>query len=156
MWSCWAAIDRSDRPIGPIGRIPALLSDFAFELIGERLELVLGEPECFGVVAENVFGGAFDAAPQAESLLKTVNGDITVTLPGDLAAELRIKTMRGGVYTDFETVEQPTEREPSRRPGEPRFVYRRRGFTGYRVGKGGPELTFETLNGDVRIQRAPR
>ena len=99
---------------------------------------------------------AFDGAPRAESLFKTVNGDITVTLPGDLAAELRIKTMRGGIYTDFETVEQPTEREPSRRPGEPRFVYRRRGFTNYRVGKGGPELTFETLNGDVRIQHAAR
>jgi DUF4097 and DUF4098 domain-containing protein YvlB len=98
----------------------------------------------------------FDAAPRAESLFKTVNGDITVTLPRDLAAELRIKTMRGGIYTDFDTVEQPVEREPSRRPGQPRFVYRRRGFTDYRVGKGGPELTFETLNGEVRIQRGPR
>ena len=98
----------------------------------------------------------FDAAPRAESLFKTVNGDITVTLPGDLAADLRIKTMRGGVYTDFETVEQPVEREAARRPGQPRFVYRRRGFTDYRVGKGGPELTFETLNGDVRVQRGAR
>ena len=109
--------------------------------------------------ASTVNGGvdaAFDAAPRAESLFKTVNGDITVTLPRDLAAELRIKTMRGGIYTDFDTVEQPVEREPSRRPGQPRFVYRRRGFTDYRVGKGGPELTFETLNGEVRIQRGPR
>jgi DUF4097 and DUF4098 domain-containing protein YvlB len=99
---------------------------------------------------------AFDAAPRAESLFKTVNGDIAVTLPRDLAADLRVKTFRGGIYTDFETVEQPAEREPSRRPGQPRFVYRRRGFTDYRVGKGGPELTFETLNGDVRIQRGAR
>ena len=96
----------------------------------------------------------FDIAPRTESLFKTVNGDIAVTLPRDLAADLRIKTLRGGVYTDFDTVEQPAEREPSRRPGEPRFRYRQRGFTGYRVGKGGPELTFETMNGDVRIKRA--
>ena len=61
-----------------------------------------------------------------------------------------------GVYTDFETVEQPVEREPARRPGQPRFVYRRRGFTDYRVGKGGPELTFETLKGDVQVKRAAR
>ena len=109
--------------------------------------------------ASTVNGGieaAFDVSPQAESLFKTVNGDITVTLPRDLAADLRIKTMRGGVFTDFDTVEQPTEREPSRRAGQPRFVYRPRGFTDYRVGKGGPELRFETLNGEVRIQRGPR
>jgi DUF4097 and DUF4098 domain-containing protein YvlB len=108
--------------------------------------------------ATTVNGGidaTFDVAPRAESLFKTVNGDIAVTLPRDLAADLRVKTFRGGVYTDFDTVEQPAEREPSRRPGEPRFRYRRRGFTDYRVGKGGPELTFETMNGEVRIQRAP-
>ena len=99
---------------------------------------------------------AFDVAPRTESLFKTVNGDIAVTLPRDLAADLRVKTFRGGVYTDFETVQQPAEREPSRRPGEPRFRYRQRGFTDYRVGKGGPELTFETMNGDVKIQRATR
>ena len=97
---------------------------------------------------------AFDAAPRAESLFKTVNGDIAVTLPRDLAADLRVKTFRGGIYTDFDTVEQPAERESSRRPGEPRFRYRQRGFTDYRVGKGGPELTLETMNGDVRIKRA--
>ena len=109
--------------------------------------------------ASTVNGGieaTFDASPQAESLFKTVNGDITVTLPRDLAADLRIKTMRGGVFTDFDTVEQPVEREPSRRAGQPRFMYRPRGFSNYRVGKGGPELTFETLNGEVRIQRAAR
>jgi DUF4097 and DUF4098 domain-containing protein YvlB len=99
---------------------------------------------------------AFDVAPLAESLFKTVNGNIAVTLPRDLAADLRVKTMRGSVFTDFDTVEQPAEREPSRRPGEPRFRYRRRGFTDYRVGKGGPELTFETMNGDVKVQRGAR
>lgn len=109
--------------------------------------------------ASTVNGGieaVFDAAPRTESLFKTVNGDITVTLPRDLSADLRVKTFRGGIYTDFDTVEQAVEREPSRRPGQPRFVYRPRGFTNYRVGKGGPELSFETLNGEVRIHRAAR
>jgi hypothetical protein len=99
---------------------------------------------------------AFDAAPRDESLFKTVNGDVTVTMPASLAADLRIKTMRGSVFTDFDTVEQPVPRELSRRAGEPRFRYQRRGFTGYRVGGGGPVLSFETLNGDVKIQRAAR
>lgn len=99
---------------------------------------------------------AFDAAPRSESLFKTVNGNVAVTLPRDLAAELRHKTLRGSTYTDFETVDMPSAREPSRRPGQPRFIYRQRGFTTSRVGAGGPVLTFQTLNGDVRIQRAAR
>jgi hypothetical protein len=32
-------------------------------------------------------------------------------------------------------------------------VYRTTGFTTVRVGNGGPELTLESLNGDVRIIR---
>lgn len=99
---------------------------------------------------------AFDAAPRSESLFKTVNGSIDVTMPRDLAAELRVKTFRGAIDTDFEAVETPAEREAGRRPGEPRYVYRRRGFTGYRIGTGGPLLTFETFNGHIRIQRGPR
>lgn len=99
---------------------------------------------------------SFDAPPRAESLFKTVNGSIAVTLPRDLAAELRYETRRGGVFTDFETVDLPVEREPSRRAGQPRFTYRQHGFTAVRVGAGGPVLTFQTLNGDVRIQRGPR
>jgi len=109
--------------------------------------------------ASTVNGGieaTFDAAPRTESLFKTVNGDIAVSLPRDLSAELRHKTFHGSVFTDFDTVDLPSTREPTRRPGEPRFVYRRRGFTNVRVGTGGPVLTFDTLNGDIQVKRAPR
>jgi DUF4097 and DUF4098 domain-containing protein YvlB len=98
----------------------------------------------------------FDAAPRSESLFKTVNGDVSVTLPRTLAADLRLKSMRGAMYTDFDTVTVPADREPARRQGQPRFVYRQRGFTTHRVGGGGPALSFETLNGDIQIKRAAR
>jgi len=34
------------------------------------------------------------------------------------------------------------------------FVYRSNEFTTLRVGRGGPELTFDAFNGDVRVLRA--
>jgi hypothetical protein len=37
-----------------------------------------------------------------------------------------------------------------------RFVFRANEFALVRVGSGGPQLTFETLNGDVRVLRAAR
>ena len=99
---------------------------------------------------------SFSAAPRDESLFKTVNGAIAVTFPRDLAAELRLKSFNGEFYTDFDTTALPATPEPARRAGGPRFVYKRHGFTNLRVGAGGPALTFDTLNGDVRILRAGR
>ena len=62
--------------------------------------------------------------------------------------------MNGGLFTDFEA--QPlAARAPvagERRSGK--FIYHVNEFTRVRVGSGGPELTFETLNGNVRARRA--
>ena len=99
---------------------------------------------------------SFTAAPKAESLFKTVNGAVAVTFPRNLAADLKLKTFNGGLFTDFETTTLPAEPERVERPGRPRYVYKQRGFTNVRVGAGGPVVTFETLNGDVRIIRGAR
>jgi hypothetical protein len=98
----------------------------------------------------------FAASPRNESQFKTVNGTISATFPRDLAADLHLKTFNGGLFTDFDTTALPVAAERVERSERPRYVYRRRGFTNVRVGAGGPVLTFDTLNGDVRIQRAAR
>jgi hypothetical protein len=132
------------------------LGDFDISNVNGRIVLKGMRGSGRATTVNGAIEAAFDAAPRSESLFKTVNGSIAVTLPRDLAAELRYKTLRGSVFTDFDTVELPAAREPSRRPGQPRFVYRQRGFTTARVGTGGPVLSFETLNGEIRIQRGPR
>jgi hypothetical protein len=109
--------------------------------------------------ATTVNGGieaSFTASPRAESRFKTVNGTIQATFPRDFAADLQLKTFNGGLFTDFETTALPVEPERAERSERPRYVYRQRGFTKVRVGAGGPVLTFDTLNGDVRITRAAR
>jgi DUF4097 and DUF4098 domain-containing protein YvlB len=98
----------------------------------------------------------FTAVPRVESLFKTVNGTIDATFPRSLAADLSLKTFNGGLFTDFDTTPLPVAAEREERQGRPKYVYRQRGTTKVRVGAGGPLLTFETLNGDVRIQRASR
>ena len=96
----------------------------------------------------------FAAAPRAESRFKTVNGTIAATFPRNLSADLSLKTFNGGLFTDFDTTPLPAAVERVERSDRPKYVYRRGGVTKVRVGAGGPELTFDTLNGDVRIQRA--
>lgn len=99
---------------------------------------------------------SFLDVPREPSRFKTVNGNVTVTWPEDLAADLKLQTFNGGLFTDF-TVE-PVDVQPSpaaqRRDG--RFVYRSNQFTQVRVGRGGPDITLESFNGNVRVLRSAR
>lgn len=91
--------------------------------------------------------------PAADSSFKTVNGNIDVHLPADLSADLRLKTMNGGIYTDFDVTAQPSRASAASERRNGRFVYRSNAFASVRVGRGGPELTFEGLNSRIRVLR---
>jgi hypothetical protein len=106
--------------------------------------------------AHTVNGGvkvSFTANPKAPSSFKTVNGNVDVSFRDGLAAEFAMKTMNGGLFTDFEAQPLATPAPPAAERRNGRFVYRANQFTRVRVGNGGPEFTFETLNGNVRTRR---
>jgi hypothetical protein len=109
--------------------------------------------------AHTVNGGvkvSFSANPKAKSSFRTVNGNVDITFLDGLSADFAMKTMNGGLFTDFDA--QPlASPAPAPVAGERRngtFVYRANEFTRVRVGHGGPEMTFETLNGNVRARRS--
>ena len=94
----------------------------------------------------------FRENPKADSFFKSFNGRVDVTLQPGLAADMRLKTFNGSAYTDFDgTALASTPGSSERKNGK--FVYRSRGEQGLRVGTGGPELKFETFNGDIRIHK---
>lgn len=95
---------------------------------------------------------AFDAAPRSASTFKTVNGEIEVRFPRDLSADLKLKTVNGGIYTDFDVSPLPASLPQVDQQGGMRR-YRVNRFAHVRAGSGGPELTFEDVNGDVRVLR---
>lgn len=92
----------------------------------------------------------FTSAPNADSAFRTVNGDITVTMPPSLAADVRMHTMHGGMYTNFETTLLPVSATTERRG---RRTIIKNNNSRMRVGAGGPELTFNTLNGDIELKK---
>ncbi len=101
---------------------------------------------------------SFTANPKQESSFKTVNGNVDVQFLDGLAADFQMKTFNGGLYTDFEVQPLPSVMTApafgERRNGK--FMYRANEFTRVRVGSGGPQITFETLNGNVRARRTGR
>ena len=98
---------------------------------------------------------SFSERPHSATTFKTINGDLIVAFPADLAADLKMKTFNGGLFTDFEVDPlPPLAAVAERRDG--RFIYRSNQFALARAGGGGPDLTFETFNGDVRVLRGAR
>jgi hypothetical protein len=93
------------------------------------------------------------ANPKQASSFKTVNGNVDVTFLDGLAADLAMKTMHGGLFTDFDAQPLPSKVAAAGERRNGKFVYRANEFTRVRVGGGGPEIIFETLNGNVRARR---
>jgi len=94
----------------------------------------------------------FSRNPDSDCSFRTVNGDLEVSFCADLSADLRLKTFNGNAYTDFQVTYLPAEQAvPEREQGK--YVYRSNRFSSVRVGKGGPEIKFDTLNGDILINK---
>jgi len=93
----------------------------------------------------------FARNPKGATSFKSVNGTLDVSFRAGLNADVKMKTFNGGLYTDFPVTALPAQAvQPERRDGK--FVWRSNRMTGVRIGNGGPELTFDTLNGDVLIK----
>jgi len=89
--------------------------------------------------------------PTGATSFKSVNGSLDISFRTGLNADVKMKTMNGGLYTDFDISTLPIASSPAEyRNGK--FVWSSRRMTGVRIGRGGPELQFETLNGDVMIK----
>ena len=92
----------------------------------------------------------FAQNPAANSSFKSVNGSIEASFRPNLSADIRVKTLNGAAYTDFDTVLLANTTPVTARHGG-KFVYRADRSNTLRIGAGGPEVSFETLNGDIRI-----
>ncbi|MEE8526169.1 MAG: hypothetical protein V3T72_19705 [Thermoanaerobaculia bacterium] len=97
----------------------------------------------------------FAENPDAAWSLKTVNGNLRAAFADGLSADMRFKTFNGEVWSDFDSAPRELQRpQPRKRGGH--FVYKRDRSFGVRVADGGPELSFDTLNGNIYIRRVNR
>lgn len=95
---------------------------------------------------------SFARNPAAKCSFRTVNGDVTLFFRDGLAADFKMKTFNGEAYSDFEVKALPAP-PPVRDTVKGHFVYKRDKFSQVRVGQGGPEITCDTLNGDILIKK---
>jgi hypothetical protein len=91
----------------------------------------------------------FAKNPSEECSFKTVNGTVDVEFPEPVSAALRLKTMNGDVYTDFPV--KHVAQEASYKEKHGKRVYKSGDSFVVEAGSGGPELSFDTLNGDIYL-----
>ena len=82
---------------------------------------------------------SFAGNPTRDSRFESLNGTVEVKFQPGFSADLRFETLHGGVYTDFPATALPTSTS-SRHT--------------VRMGNGGPQIRFETLNGNIKILQA--
>jgi len=96
------------------------------------------------------------AAPDKPMSFTSFNGDVDVTLPADLKANIVLKSDHGEIYSDFEIRMDPSANKPvvETTPGK-KSKYRvtvEQTMRGTLNG-GGPEIQFKTVTGDIYIRK---
>ena len=94
---------------------------------------------------------SFTKNPTKNSEFRTLNGKMDIYFQPPLDADLNFHTLNGGVYADFDITTRPSKLA-SGQNSDGRFIYRSDSRSmEARTGKGGPELTFNALNGAIRL-----
>jgi hypothetical protein len=114
-----------------------------------------------GNVVAHTFNGGITvtfakANPEKPMSFSTWNGDIDVTFPANIKANVKMKSERGEVYSDFNIqLEKAPQRivEDSRKEGGKYKISFEKHILGS-INGGGPEYQFNTYNGDILIRKA--
>jgi hypothetical protein len=114
----------------------------------------IGGAVCAGAVNGEVHV-VFTSSPRDSCSFESVNGDLDVTFPGDLSADVRVKTFNGEVYSAFDGTPLPP-RAATVKAHKGGTTYKIDGRTGLRIGAGKVPIEFDALNGDVRLRRLER
>ncbi len=86
----------------------------------------------------------------------TLNGDVDVTLPGDLRANMKMKTDNGEIYSDFDIKLDLARNKPTTDPNDSkngRFHMKADRALYGTINGGGPEATFTTFNGRISVRK---
>jgi DUF4097 and DUF4098 domain-containing protein YvlB len=94
--------------------------------------------------------------PEKDMAFSSFNGDVDVAFPASIKAKVKLKTVQGEIYSDFEIkqIENPERviRENHRDSGGKYMVKIDRAFWGT-INGGGQEIQFSNYNGDIYIRK---
>lgn len=95
-----------------------------------------------------------EVTPNSSMAFSSLNGDIDVTFPKDFKADIKMKSERGEIYTDFDIQSKPSVSTVTKDKNEKGNAYRvkvEKWIIGT-INGGGSDILFKNFNGDVIIR----
>jgi len=94
--------------------------------------------------------------PQASMAFSTLNGNINVTFPANTKANLKMKSDRGDVFSDFDIDidKTPSKVEKSNEPGM--YKIKKDDWVNGKINGGGPEMIFKNMEGDIFVKKGAK
>ena len=112
------------------------------------------------VVAHSLNGAVVVSIDRADSAkpmsFSTLNGDLDVTLPGDVRANVRMKTDNGNIYSDFDVKLDSRPQlmhNDSGRQADGSYRLRFDRTLHAAINGGGPDYQFTSFNGQIYLRR---
>jgi len=136
--------------------VKGMRADFNVRSVNGPIELTDMAGSGEATTVNGAVKASFVAAPRGDSLFRTINGDIVLSMPDAFAADLDMKTFSGGLYTDFDSKPRAIKATAAPQRKDGKLVYETNPFATIRIGNGGPVLTLDTFNGDVRVLHRTR
>jgi|SRR5579863_2960323 len=102
--------------------------------------------------------GLARVAPNKPMSFSSLNGRVDVSIPADTKARLRLKTTNGSIFSDFDVKMEPDATKPvvedARGQGGKYMIRMDRSAGVYgSINGGGPEYSFQTMNGTILIHK---
>ena len=109
------------------------------------------------VVANTVNGNVIvtfkSIDPKAAMAYSTLNGNVDVTFPASLKANVKLKSDRGDVFTDFDVATDMHKPEVSKSNGKGMYSLKIEDWVYGKINGGGPQLLMKTTFGNLYIRK---
>ncbi|WP_350284908.1 DUF4097 family beta strand repeat-containing protein [uncultured Croceitalea sp.] len=88
----------------------------------------------------------------ANMAFSSLNGDLKITFPSNLKADVKAKTDMGEIFTDFDLKLDATGPEVKQNNSNGTYKVNVEQWVRGKINGGGPEMLFKTFNGDIMIK----
>jgi len=102
----------------------------------------------------DIIANLLKVTPNTAMAFSSLNGKLDVTFPKSMKANLKLKSDRGEIFTDFNLQSKPQKAKVTKGKSSKGGVYKVK-VENWIVGSingGGPEISFKTFNGDIILR----
>jgi hypothetical protein len=92
--------------------------------------------------------------PSAPMAFSTLNGNVDVTLPADVKADMKLKSDRGEIFSDFDFSIDKSEPKVQKSESSGMYKLVLEDWVRGKVNGGGPEMMMKTMQGQIYIRKS--